>query len=76
MTAQYDQTAPWQLFDALDAEAFDGLKSDIRERGVLVPVELDEDGTILDGHHRVRAWTEPRAEGVSLPDYTTMTRAC
>lgn len=64
----------WQLFDALDADAYAALKADIRERGVLVPVEVDERGDILDGHHRVRAHTELRAEGVALPDYPSIVR--
>lgn len=33
-------------------------KADIAARGVQVPVEYDEDGKILDGHHRVRACLE------------------
>lgn len=42
----------------LTAEEFEALKTDIAERGVLVPVEYDEDGNVLDGHHRVRACGE------------------
>lgn len=53
---------------------YEALKADIRERGILVPVEVDETGELLDGHHRVRAWTELRAEGVPLPDYPRMVR--
>lgn len=43
--------------DLRDAD-FDALKADIAERGVMVPVEYDDDGNILDGHHRVRAAQE------------------
>jgi ParB-like chromosome segregation protein Spo0J len=50
--------APWQLFGPLPAEQYEALKADIGRRGVLVPVELDEDGNVLDGHHRVRACAE------------------
>jgi len=39
-------------------EEYEALKADIAERGVLVPIEYDEDGNILDGHHRVRACQE------------------
>jgi site-specific DNA-methyltransferase (adenine-specific) len=42
----------YQLFDQLRPEEFTALKQDIRERGVLVPVEVDERGRILDGHNR------------------------
>src|SRR5215831_17502692 len=67
-------TAQWQLFDALEPDAYAALKASIREHGVLVPVEIDEHGVILDGHHRVRAWSELRAEGVAVPDYPRMVR--
>lgn len=48
----------YQLFEALRAEEYEALKADIAKRGVMVPVELDEDGNILDGHHRVQIATE------------------
>src|SRR5688500_5609548 len=44
-------------------EEYRELKEDIREHGVLVPVEKDEHGNVLDGHQRLRAWGELRAEG-------------
>ncbi len=43
----------YQLFDALRPEEYKALEQDIRKRGVLVPIELDDDGNILDGHNRV-----------------------
>lgn len=43
----------YQLFPNLTADEFDALAADIRERGVMVPVEVDEEGNTLDGHHRV-----------------------
>ena len=64
----------YQLFDPLPPDDFAALKADIRERGVLVPVEMDEHGDILDGHHRVQAWQELRTEGVNLADYPRMIR--
>jgi glycogen debranching enzyme len=48
MTAQHDQAAPFQLFDALDDDTYTALKASIRERGVQIPIVLDEDGTIFD----------------------------
>lgn len=66
---------PYQLFDPLTEEEYAALKADIAERGVLVPVDIDENGMILDGHHRVRAWQELRSEGVMLPDYPRLVRA-
>ncbi len=63
-------SAPWQLLPGLTAEEFAGLKADIAAQGVLVPVVIDADsGEIIDGHHRLRAWTELRAEGVKVPPY-------
>ncbi len=53
---------------------YEALKADIEERGVLVPVEVDETGAILDGHHRVKAWQELRSEGVNLAEYPKMVR--
>ena len=64
----------YQLLPALSEDEFASLKADIAERGVLVPVELDEDGAVLDGHHRLRAWRELRAEGVKVPDYRQIVR--
>ena len=48
----------YQLLPPLSEEEYAALKEDIAKRGVLVPVEYDEDGNILDGHHRVRACEE------------------
>lgn len=47
------RTKQYQLFDALRPEEYKALEQDIIKRGVLVPVEVDEDGNILDGHNRV-----------------------
>src|SRR5574338_568376 len=46
-------SAPYQLFPNLTADEMEDLAGDIAARGVQVPVEVDEDGNILDGHHRV-----------------------
>jgi len=59
----------------LTNEEYAALKADIAERGVLVPVELDETGTMLDGHHRLRAWEELRGEGIKLGDYPRIVRS-
>jgi len=48
----------YQLLPDLTDEEFAALKADIAARGVMVPVELDETGAVLDGHHRVRACEE------------------
>jgi len=45
---------PYQLLPRLTDEEYEALKADIAEHGIRVPIDVDEDGTILDGHHR--AW--------------------
>ncbi len=54
----------------LSPEEYDELKKDIAERGVMVPVELDEHHNILDGHHRVRICQE-----LGIKDYPKIIRA-
>lgn len=46
------------LLPELSEEQYRELRDDIAERGCLVPIELDEDGQILDGSHRLRACQE------------------
>jgi site-specific DNA-methyltransferase (adenine-specific) len=58
----------------LTPEERSALKEAIRKDGVLVPVEEDEHGDILDGFNRVVLWHELRAEGVKLPDYPRIIR--
>ena len=48
----------YQVMPDLSSDDYNNLKADIGARGVLVPIEYDEDDNILDGHHRVRACTE------------------
>jgi ParB-like chromosome segregation protein Spo0J len=48
----------YQLLPPLPPEQFEALKADIAERGVVVPVLVDEYGTIIDGHNRARACRE------------------
>jgi len=42
----------YQFFPPLSDEEYTALKKDIEDRGIQVPIELDSDGNILDGHHR------------------------
>lgn len=46
-------SGPYQLLPPLADDDFEALKADIAKNGVVVPVETDEAGNILDGHHRV-----------------------
>lgn len=74
MPSLAEATSPYQVMPDLSHDEYAALKGDIAERGVLVAVELDEHGNILDGHHRVKAWQELRAETVDLPDYPRIVR--
>ena len=65
----------YQVMPDLGDAEYQALKSDIAENGVLVPIELDENGDILDGHHRLRAWEELRSEGIDLADYPRIIRS-
>lgn len=51
-------TEQYQLMPTLAPDEYAALKADIEKRGVQVPVEYDESGAILDGHHRVMACRE------------------
>lgn len=42
----------YQLLPPLSDEEYAALREDIRGAGVRVPIDVDEDGNILDGHHR------------------------
>lgn len=59
----------FQRFDELPSDEYAALKADIAKRGVLVPIELDENGNILDGHHRKQAVDE-----LGIKDYPTVVR--
>lgn len=54
----------YQLLPPLTADDEDRLRTSIRERGVEVPVVVDETGTVIDGHHRDRI---ARELGIDCP---------
>ena len=58
MTGDIRLTEKYQVMPDMPPEQFEALKADIAERGVLVPIDVDEDGHILDGHHRYKACVE------------------
>ena len=49
---------PYAILPDLSPEEYEALKADIARRGVQVPIELDDEGNVLDGHHRLRACAE------------------
>jgi ParB-like chromosome segregation protein Spo0J len=60
--AMLEGRAPYQVMSPLTADEFAALKADIAARGVMVAVEYDDKGNVLDGHHRIRAVEELRRE--------------
>lgn len=46
--------ARYQVLGQLDGITASALREDIARRGVLVPIDVDEEGNVLDGHHRKR----------------------
>lgn len=47
------ESRPYQMFRPLTIVERDKLKESIRQHGVLVPIVVDPDGNIIDGHHRL-----------------------
>lgn len=52
------QAAPYQLLPALTPDEYAALCDSIRAEGIRVPIQVDEHGAILDGHHRSRIAAE------------------
>jgi len=51
-------SSQYQLLPDLTQEEYEALKADIAKRGVMVPIEYDEHGNVLEGHHRIKACRE------------------
>ena len=58
MIAKAKRRSKYQIFPALTAEEYQGLKDSIAQRGVDVPIIVDDDGEIIDGLHRDKACDE------------------
>jgi hypothetical protein len=67
MTARREK---YQVLPELDPESFAALKADIAKCGVVVPVVVDEFGTIIEGHNRARACRE-----LGINDYPVVVRS-
>ena len=59
----------YQLLPDMTDEQYAALKADIADRGVMIPIEYDESGNLLDGHHRLKACTE-----LGITDIPTIVR--
>lgn len=60
----------YQIMPALGEEEYKELKEDIARRGVMIPIEFDEHGNVLDGHHRLAICAE-----LGIKDYPKVIRA-
>jgi DNA modification methylase len=60
----------YQLLPSLSTEEYEALKLDIKARGVQVPIEFDERGNVLDGHHRLKICRE-----LGIKNYPSIIRA-
>ena len=60
----------YQAMPELTPDEYSELKADIQERGVMVPIEFDEAGNILDGYHRFKICQE-----LGIKDYPKVIRA-
>lgn len=60
----------YQVMPELTADEYAELKADIAERGVMVPIEFDEMGNVLDGYHRLKICDE-----LGIKDYPRVIRA-
>lgn len=48
----------YQVMPPLSSEEYQELHDDIKVNGVLEPIHVDEDGIVIDGHHRSRIASE------------------
>ena len=60
----------YQVMPELTPEEYADLKADIAERGVMIPIEYDEQGNVLDGYHRLKI-----CEELGIKDYPRVIRA-
>lgn len=68
------QGTTYQIMPDMTEEQFQELKESIKKFGVLEPLEFDEDGNLIDGHHRMRAFIELFDEGYNIPMFDKVTR--
>lgn len=56
-----------KLMPEMTEDEFRELKADIRHKGVVQPLIVDEENNMIDGRHRWKAWAELIEEGCDLP---------
>lgn len=62
--------ADYQVMPELSVEEYAELKADIEQRGVMIPIEYDEYGNVLDGYHRLKICGE-----LGIKDFPKVIRA-
>jgi len=60
----------YQVMPDMAQDEYEALKEDIAERGVMIPIKFDEDGNVLDGHHRLKICAE-----LGIEDYPKIVRS-
>jgi ParB/RepB/Spo0J family partition protein len=63
-------TGPYQLLPPLSSGELDDLRASIKEKGVLVPIIFDQDGNVIDGHHRLMICNE-----LGISDFPSVVRS-
>ena len=63
------ESGKYQLLPPLSQDEYESLKEDVAKMGVLVPIEFDEEGKVLDGHHRIKVCRE-----LGIDEYPRITR--
>ena len=48
----------YQVMPPLSSEEYQELHDDIKVNGVLEPIHVDEEGVVIDGHHRSKIANE------------------
>ncbi len=67
---------PYRVMPAMTDTEYQGLKESIQRFGLLCPIVKDQNGFIIDGHHRARAIEELRAGGIKLDHRTDYVKTC
>jgi len=63
---------PYQAVEPIPEEEYERLARDIKERGVIQPIVTDENGDILDGHHRAAIVEQLELDESKEPDYVVI----
>ena len=51
-------TRRYQFLDRHRPEVYAALKADVAKRGIQIPIDVDQDGNVIDGHHRAQIAAE------------------